>query len=209
MRSRIEGHLGACRSCRQALRETEAVIGFIRDDAPAEPSAAFWQDYRATLRERYAESLQRTGQSNFSLARLRTPRFAYALAVASLCIIAIAVGTRLYGPGRTPTPGTEPFTAISSVDEWMWSDSLQLASLTEEEIAALDALTIDLEDPSVLDPALGPAGGLTEEITALEPDEVDQLYDSLIQLYPEIDHNPPRSTDQRDRTIGSRERRWA
>ena len=206
--SRVESHLAACPACRQTLRETEAVIGSLRSDARPEPDAAFWQNYRATLRERYAASLSETRRPRVDLSWLRTPRFAYALAGAALCIMAVAVGNRLYGPGRPTAPGTEPIAAISNVDEWTWSDSSQLASLTEEEITALETLTIDLEDPSALDPALGPSGGLSEEIAALEPDEVDQLYDSLLDHYPEADRHPSRSTDERDYgTIRSSERR--
>lgn len=204
--SRVESHLGACPACRQILHETEAVVGALRGDQ-REPDAAFWQNYRATLRERYAASLSKTRRPRLDLSWLRTPRFAYALAGAALCIMAVAVGTRLYGPGRAPTPGAEPIVAISHVEEWLWSDSLQLASLTEEEITTLETLTIDLEDPSALDPALGPSGGLSEEIATLEADEVDQLYDSLLDYYPEVDRQPSRSTDERN--IRSSERRLA
>ena len=208
--SRVESHLGTCPACRQALSETEAVIGSLRNDAQPEPDPAFWHYYRATLRERYAASLSDARRPRVDLSWLRTPRFAYALAGAALCIMAVAVGNRLYGPGGATAPGPEPIAAISNVDEWTWSDSLQLASLSEEEIMALETLTIDLEDPSALDPALGPSGGLSEEIATLEADEVDQLYDSLLDYYPEVDHRPSRSTDGRDYgTIRSSERRLA
>lgn len=156
-RAAFEGHLAACRDCREEYAGLGRTLRLMDKRERPDPGPEFWDGYWDRLSKRIVWETAGEGSRPSLLDKLRRPfarlpRWAFQAAGAlALLLVGILIGSRLIGPSGRPglsaaaaRPAAAPSAAVVQAGDFLERSKVLLLGLVNYDPATEDAYAFDL-----------------------------------------------------------------